>query len=273
MVNLALAAALAAATPQPIAAEAAERAEPAMFVVRDADTIVYIFGTFHALDGKADWFRDEVRSAFDGSGELILETLVPDTPAVAVAAPPAPSGAPQPQFHPIPMTPSASFLGTTRAAIDAGKAQGMSVGNGADMVLRRAAELSGKPVEGLETLESQLTMFTRLPPAPAASSPRAGASVPNPVDSLSKAMVEMQAAWKQGDQSVFVRMLGQLKAASPEAYRMMFTERNGRWADWIGARMQTPGTVFVAVGAGHLAGSDSLLVRLAQRGIESTRTN
>ena len=41
---------------------------------------------------------------------------------------------------------------------------------------------------------------------------------------------------------------------------MMFTERNARWADWIAGRMQTPGTVFVAVGAGHLAGKDSVLV-------------
>ena len=127
----------------------------------------------------------------------------------------------------------------------------------------------------LETLDSQLAMFTRLPAAPVAPPPRAGAPVDenNPVESLSKAMVDMQAAWKQGDQAIFVQMLAQLKAASPDTYRMMFTERNGRWADWIGARMQTPGTVFVAVGAGHLAGNDSLLVRLAERGIESARLN
>jgi len=81
----------------------------------------------------------------------------------------------------------------------------------------------------------------------------------------------MQSAWKRGDQSVFVRMLGQLEAASPDTYRMMFTERNARWADWIKARMQAPGTVFVAVGAGHLAGRDSLLVRLAERGLASQR--
>jgi uncharacterized protein YbaP (TraB family) len=86
-------------------------------------------------------------------------------------------------------------------------------------------------------------------------------------------MADMQSAWKRGDQSVFVTMLSQLKAASPETYRMMFTERNARWADWIRARMQAPGTVFIAVGAGHLAGPDSVLVRLAERGLASQRIN
>jgi uncharacterized protein YbaP (TraB family) len=84
-------------------------------------------------------------------------------------------------------------------------------------------------------------------------------------------MAEMQSAWKRGDQSVFVHMLDQLGTASPDTYRMMFTERNARWADWIAARLQTPGRVFVAVGAGHLAGRDSVLVRLAEKGIESQR--
>jgi uncharacterized protein YbaP (TraB family) len=37
--------------------------------------------------------------------------------------------------------------------------------------------------------------------------------------------------------------------------------------------MQTPGVVFVAVGAGHLAGKDSLLVRLAEQGIVSSRVD
>jgi uncharacterized protein YbaP (TraB family) len=272
MVNLVLATALAAATPDALPPEPiATPADPAMFVVRDADTTVYIFGTFHALDGKSDWFRDEVRAAFDQSGELVLETLIPEFPGMATAAPPPPRRL---KVQPLAVTPSASFLGTTKLAIHAGKSQGMSVGNGADMVLRRAAELSGKHVEALETLESQFAMFKRMPQAPVSPAPRPGRPVgESPADSLSRAMAEMQEAWKQGDQSIFVRMLGQLKADAPTAYRMMFTERNGRWADWIGARMQTPGTVFVAVGAGHLAGADSLLVRLAQRRIESTRLN
>lgn len=267
MVNLALAAALAAATPGAMPATHAD-ADPAIFVVRDADTTVYVFGTFHALDGQADWFNDQVKDAFDQSGELVLETVIPETPA-----PPAMSEASREQFRSLTVTPSASFLATTRMAINAGRAQGMQVSNGADMVLRRAAERDGKRVEGLETLESQLIMFTRMPAPRPAPPPRAGAPVEqsNAMGSLSNAMVEMQSAWKRGDQSVFVRMLGQLEQGSPQTYRMMFTDRNARWADWIAARMQTPGTVFVAVGAGHLAGKDSLLVHLAQQGIESAR--
>jgi uncharacterized protein YbaP (TraB family) len=264
MVNLLFAAALAAA---PIAAPAAQPPEPAMFVVRDSDTTIYVFGTFHVLDGKDQWFGDKVRDAFERSDELVLETLIPERPS-DIAAAPAVLRVPT-------VTASASFLATARMAIDAGRSQGMQANNGADMVLRRQAEAEGKPVEGLETLQFQLNMFNHMPPAaPVTTSLRSHApSGAAPIDRLSQAMGTMQAAWKRGDQSVFVNMLSQLKAASPETYQMMFTERNDRWADWIRARLRSPGTVFVAVGAGHLAGQDSLLVHLAERGIPSQRVN
>jgi hypothetical protein len=271
MVNFVIAAAaLAAATPT-AAPPSPPTSEPAMFVVRDADTTIYIFGTFHALDGQTQWFGERVRDAFEQSDELVLETLIPEKPGPVALA--------NPGFRPPSVTPSASFLATTRMAISAGRAQGMQVDNGADMVLRHAAEAEGKEVEGLETLQLQIDMFNRMPSARAAARtavmpvPRAGEPVAGrqQMESLSKAMADMQSAWKRGDQSVFVSMLEQLKTASPETYRMMFTERNERWADWIRARMQMPGTVFVAVGAGHLAGKDSLLVRLAERGLPSQR--
>jgi uncharacterized protein YbaP (TraB family) len=268
MVNFVVAAAaLAAATPT--AAPPSPQPEPAMFVVHDADTTIYIFGTFHALDGQTQWFGDRVRNAFEQSDELVLETLIPEKPGLVALA--------YPGFRPPSVIPSASFLATTRMAISAGREQGMQVDNGADMVLRHAAEAEGKEVEGLETLQLQIDMFNRMPAAPAPARPAAAPRVGQPVggsrqmESLSKAMADMQAAWKRGDQSVFASMLEQLKTASPDAYRMMFTERNERWADWIKARMQMPGTVFVAVGAGHLAGKDSLLVRLAERGLPSQR--
>ncbi len=264
MVSLLVAAAIAAASPAVAQPEAAP--EPAIFEIHDADTTIYLFGTFHALDGDPQWFDRGVRDAFEQSNELVLETLLPEGPNVAEQLKEAMGRGPAAK-------PSASFLATTKMAISASRAQGMQVDNGADMVLRHAAEAEGKDVEQLETLEFQLNMFNHLSAA-APALPR-GAKAGDPVaqsgESLPQTMAELQSAWKRGDQSLFVQMLDQLRSGSPDTYRLMFTERNARWADWIAARLQTPGTVFVAVGAGHLAGKDSVLVRLAEKGIPSQR--
>src|SRR5437868_12570964 len=148
MVNLLIAAALAAASPASVT-PAAPAAQPAMFVVRDADTTIYIFGTFHALDGRSPWFANPIRNAFEQSDELVLETLVPEGPQPRQFTTPlrAPS-----------VTPSASFLATTRLAINAGKAQGMQAANGADMVFRHTAKAEGRPEEGLGWLETPVTL-------------------------------------------------------------------------------------------------------------------
>jgi len=259
MVDLLAAAALAAAFP----AVPPPQSTPAMFEIHDSDTTIYLFGTFHALDGDHEWFDSGVRDAFEQSNELVLETLLPEGPNAAqeikqsIAAPS--------------VAPSAAFLTTTKMAINAGRSQGMQINNGADMVLRHVAEAEGKPVEGLETLQLQLNMFNHLrmttPATAKAGQPVGGQSMQD----LSQAMADMQSAWKRGDQSVFVRMLEQLGSAAPETYRMMFTERNARWADWIAARLQTPGKVFVAVGAGHLAGKGSVIDLLQKQGLKVER--
>ena len=264
MSHLLAAVALAVATPV-LPSASPPQPSPAMFAVRDADTTIYIFGSFHALDGNPDWFAPRIRNAFEQSHELVLETLVPRDPTAPLPA--------RRSFATQSLTTSASFLATTRMAIDAGRSQGMQVANGADMVLRDAADAEGKPVEELETLDSQIAMFERMP-APPTGAPRAGEPVgPSQHESLSATMVALQAAWKRGDHGLFAGMLNQLSRSSPETYKMMFVDRNARWADWIAGRLQTPGVVFVAVGAGHLAGKDSLLVRLAEQGIESERLN
>src|SRR5205085_2943254 len=103
-----IAAAIAALVPPAAGARAPlPDASPALWVVADADTKIYLFGTFHALDGKTDWFNDEVEAAFDDSDELVLETLVPKLPILKPAASARPVG---------PMAPvagSASFLSST----------------------------------------------------------------------------------------------------------------------------------------------------------------
>mgnify|MGYP006157522965 CR=1 FL=1 len=43
------------------------------------------------------------------------------------------------------------------------------------------------------------------------------------------------------------------------------------WAVWVRQRLQQPGTVFVAVGAGHLAGPGSVQDALKRQGVETVR--
>jgi hypothetical protein len=279
MASFLIAAAIAAASvpaapapaPAPIAIQAAvPDADPAIWVVNDHDTVIYLFGTFHALDGRSAWFNDEVETAFAASDELVLETIVPDG-----ARPRRPKAAPS-RINSLPLAPSASFLASTRMAISAGRARGMKADYGADMVLRQAAEESGKPVIGLESFAAQLNMFGRMPSqSMPTNAPRAGAPVQDPaaMENLAIVMGQMQAAWNRGESGIFAMMLDQMRVDSPESYNMMFTQRNRRWAGWIANRLQRPGTVFVAVGAGHLAGQDSVQAKLAELGVRSARIN
>ena len=156
-------------------------------------------------------------------------------------------------------------------AISAGRARGMNVANGADVVLRRAAEATGKPVTGLESFEDQLGMFGRVAAQP--GPPPAPKQDLSSVGNLAIVMGQMQSAWNRGDSEIFEIMLEQMRVNSPVSYDAMFVQRNSNWAGWIANRLQQPGTVFVAVGAGHLAGSDSLQAMLAERGIRSARIN
>lgn len=270
MANLLIAAAIAAASASPnaVAVPALPDADPALWVVNDHDTVIYLFGTFHALDGKSAWFNDEVKTAFAASDELVLETIVPDF------RPRQPY--PAPRVRTLPIAPSASFLASTRMAISAGRARGLKADYGADMVLTRAAEETGKPIRGLESFASQLNMFSRMPSQSLPSAaPRPGTPVEHPgaMENLAIVMGQMQSAWNRGESDIFAMMLDQMRVNSPETYSVMFTQRNHHWAGWIADRLQRPGTVFVAVGAGHLAGQDSVQAKLAERGVRSARIN
>ena len=244
-------------------------ATPALWVVRDADTTVYLFGTFHALDGKSHWFDHAVKRAFDGADTLVLETLVPDTPEkidaalarhrarkLAAASPALPAA-----------QPSAGLAGA-RQAMAAARSAGLSVEQGADAVLHRAADAAGKPVHGLEPFEAQLAMYDRLPQAAPPRTVRRSAASPA---SVAAAMKQMLESWNRGDHRTFEGVVGSVHAQSPEAFRILFTERNTAWAEWVTARMEKPGSVFVAVGMGHLVGPENVLTLLAQKGFTSTR--
>ena len=259
---LASIAAPAVANPVPrIPASPVVRATPALWEVRDADTTIYLFGTFHTLDARTSWFENRVKQAFDSSGELVLETVIPADLEAARAA----SHDQVTETGPDGQRKLKPYIASTRTVVSHTKSMGLSVEHGADAVLRRLADGAGKPVGGLEKFEDQIRTLSNIP------APPPGAAAAAPASPITVTLNDLLGAWTKGNTGAFALMLNGLEAKSPVAYRMLIADRNARWGQWIVNRLDQPGTVFVAVGSGHLAGKDSVQSWLAARGIDATR--
>ena len=293
LTKLLLAAAMAAApVPAPATPAALPDADPALWVVRDDDTTIYLFGTFHALDGKTDWFNDEVKTAFDRSGELVLEALIPEDPAamqpVVMKYALDKSGKPlttklSPEAQKL-MAAELGKLGAPASAFDGFKPffasvslvavqmqkLGITADKGTEAALRKAAKAAGKPVSELENVEFQMGMFDRISEA---SQIAMLEQTLESLDELPAATARMLTAWNSGDAAGFKSIMDDSSSQGPEAYKVIFSDRNATWAEWVDQRLDKPGTVFVAVGTGHLAGKDSVQYLLDKRGIKSERAN
>lgn len=284
------AAALFLSSPAIAQAPALPDADPAIWVVKDPDTTIYLFGTFHAMDGKHDWFNDEVKTAFDQSREVVLELPPAEDPsalqpvimkhAIDTTGKPlseklspemrekyeaalAGIGAPVAAFDRF----KPFFAAITLVMVNAQKL-GFTGEKGAEAVLTKAAKESGKPISGLETADFQLGMLAGLSEA---EQIKMLEETVEQLDEVGTSFNRMNDLWTKGDAEGFAALMQEMNAGSPELFEVVFTQRNARWAEWVDERLDQPGTVFVAVGTGHLAGKDSVQDMLSARGIESTR--
>ncbi|MCM8557129.1 TraB/GumN family protein [Sphingomicrobium sediminis] len=286
-------AAFAVAGATPALAQEAVDADPALWVVEDEDTTIYLFGTFHVMKAGVDWFNDEVRVAYDASDEVVVEAVLPEDPAelqpiimqYALSKNDTPLTAELSEEGQTKLGEILTSLGAPANALDAFTpafastnllaaflpAMGFSTELGIDKLIIAEAEQDGKPVSALETPEFQFSMLF------------AGQSEEEQAKQLDQMLADfgetpeflnaMLEAWKTGDEVGFKSMLDEMNDESEEAYDIIFTNRNITWADWIEDRLAEPGTVFMAVGTGHLAGDDSVQVQLEEKGIASRRAN
>lgn len=279
-----------AQTPPAPRPAAAQDADPALWVVKDADTTVYLFGTIHVLKPGLTWFDEAVKSAFNRSGQVMLEMVEPDTAtmqrivlAKAVTPPSAPTlTATLPEAKRAAYVKAVTGLGLPAGAFDRYRPWfaavnlsllplvkvGYDPANGPEGVITAAAKAAGKPVAGLETAEQQIGYFGGL------SDKAQVEFLANTVDELPKAGKEMDAMvadWAKGDPAALAKLMNDELKSSPEVADVLLYSRNARWADWVSERMKTPGTVFVAVGAGHLAGPRSVIADLRAKGVKVAR--
>ncbi|MEM7778875.1 MAG: TraB/GumN family protein [Pseudomonadota bacterium] len=261
---------------------------PALWKVTDDDTTIYLFGTVHALDPSVQWYDAEIDAALQSSGTIVTEILMdPQSEAAmqqlalsqgvftdgttlrslldadqlttyeaALGGMGVPAGAFD-QLEPWMAGLTLTFLPLMQ--------QGYDLQAGVDKVI--LSKSGGKPVDALETAEFQLGIFDGLPIDKQVEFMMAAVEG---IDEIKVMLDAMVAEWLAGDAEGLAEIMNEGLEDETLASALLY-ERNANWAEWIDTRMDEPGTVFIAVGAGHLAGDKSVQDYLAERGIATDR--
>ena len=282
------------ATPTPVAAARvgpqADGAGPALWVIRDADSTLYLFGTVHVLRPTTAWGSAKVDAAFASADHIWFEISNPDDQAALL---------PLIQQHGIsPDRPLSSLLtadeltalgaaaagaGMTAAQIDpfrpwlAGLTlsvaplvkAGYDPQSGVELILKARADATGKPVHGFETIDKQIGILAGMSEADQLSFLR------STLEAYGDATVELDQmvdAWATGDVATLERVaVVEMRDEAPAVYQALLVQRNTDWAGQIQTLLEGSGTAFIAVGAAHLAGDDSVQEILTDRGVAVTR--
>lgn len=285
---LALTACAAADAPPPAPAAAPAPSGPALWKVADADTTIFLFGTVHALPKDVEWYRGPIAEAL-GAAQVLVTEIPPGeltTPAVQqafLAKAQLPAGqslrdalsAEQRATYEAAVTglglPVAAFdkvepwfAAVTLSALPLLKG-GYSTEAGVESAIEAKAGV--KTRAALETVDGQLRLFDEMP---VATQVEFLMSVVAQLDRVVPSMNEMVAAWAKGDAERLAALMNEELDDPALADRLLYA-RNRDWAKWVARRLDEPGTVFVAVGAGHLAGTNSVQDYLQQAGTAVVR--
>ena len=281
-------------TAQPVIAEkvaeplAPVQAHPALWKLSDHDTTIYLFGTIHLLPPGIDWLNGPLAFALDHSDTLMTE--LPDLPPGDVAAAllrhgTLPAGKTLRQLmsdkQRVQFEAALTKLGLPVALFDSKKPwvaaatlpiiqlqkSGYNLESGAENTLTKRATQLAKARGGLETADFQFGQFDVLTDAQQLE--YLGA-VLDALPQINGEITAMVGNWSRGDAAALAAQLN-ADSDSPELAEALIFSRNRNWAAWIENRMKTPGTVFLAVGAGHLGGKDSVQDVLAKHGFKVVR--
>lgn len=243
----------------------------------------WMFGTVHALPPGTQWQRPEITDALAKSDRLVLEIAEPLDQTIAgeaLARLAGTDGLPPPSQR-LPVAyrdklakvyrklglSDADFQDTESWAVAlqlgaiAGQKAGADPQSGVEPKLR---ELAGaKPIAGFETIDSQFGIFDTLPDREQLVLLK---EVADEAASDTDEDADMVTLWLRGDDLGIAREASTGFLADSGLHLALLTNRNRAWADQLDAMLKAGAKPFVAVGAAHLAGSDSLQRLMLARG-------
>lgn len=264
-------------------------AEPRVWIVRDADSEMLLFGSVHVLPPGLAWRPAALDMALLEAEDLWFELPVDavaeqEVARLAVATGTLPPG--QSLFALLPPDDAARLLriagtyGVDRAGLDRLKPWlaevalaaalyrriGAASDHGVEATISATAPPSARR-KALETPAEQIALFN------AASVPDQIASLRGSMDEIDAdpdAFATLIAAWMAGDVATIERETQSLRSLSPALFQRLIVQRNTAWTAALDARLKGKGRSVVVVGAGHLVGEDGLPTRLRALGYSVT---
>jgi uncharacterized protein YbaP (TraB family) len=276
---LALACLLASCTP-------AAAPNPALWRIADADSEIWLFGTVHVLPPGLRWRSERVNAAFAAADELVTETdLGPADRFQELAA--RHGGLPEGEtlsgrlsaedaerlarvardlgVNPASLQRQRPWLTALQLYATSLLRSGKSPDAGVESVLAAEAQAAGKQLTFLESPEQQVRILADLPPDEEA---RFLSLTLREIEDGAETAEAMDAAWASGDLAALEQMLdAQWREAGPVFHAALIVNRNQAWAREIERRLDGSGRIFVAVGAAHLVGDESVVALLRGRGV------
>jgi len=263
--------------------------QPPIWVVSDADSEITLYPTLHILPPDIKWKSDELSRRLNEAEEVWFEIMpgsendarlqqtmlslgfnpgssltenLSEEEVEALKTAIAPIGMP---FQAIDqMQP---WLVSTFVGVGALINKGFDPNAGVEKQLQPL--VAGKKIRALETAESQMQMLASLPKDTQMEMLRQSLM---DLDESVEELQDLAEDWAVGDVAdLEVELLDEMKRETPVAYEAVFTTRNKNWTDQIEEEMKGSGKDFIAVGAGHLVGKDSVPEMLRARGYTVNR--
>ena len=261
--------------------------QPPMWVVSDADSEITLYPTIHILTAETEWKSEELTRRLADAEEVWFEippgsesdpalqgammqlglapgsSLSESLTETEVAelkkaiAPLAPSGL---TFQVVDqMRP---WLVYNLVSVGALMEAGFDPNAGVEKQL--TAMTPGKKYRALETAVGQMEMLASMSEEVQLDLLRE--ALENMDDGVEE-INELIADWSIGDvKDLEEDLLVEMKTDTPEAYEILITTRNKNWVEQIELEMEGAGTDFIAVGAAHLVGEDSVPAMLKAKG-------
>jgi uncharacterized protein YbaP (TraB family) len=265
-------------------------AEPALWAIKDKDSTIYLFGTVHVLKPSTQWRSPKIAKAFQDADDVVMEIEQPENPATTRALmlkygvdQTAPlSGKLKPEsyaklqaaaqgmgFPPQALEPMRPWLAALTVSLTPLLKAGYDPESGVERLLSAEAKAAGKPISAFETMEQQVRFFADMTPA---QETQLLESTLDEIDDGPAKIDALVAAWAAGDQGELKRqMVDEMQSEYPDVYKLLLVDRNQDWAGQLKTKLAGSGVSFVAVGAGHLTGPDSLQAQLEKLGIKAER--